>query len=36
MHDQNSIDAVESSECAMIYIKKGIQKEKKNARSKLN
>ena len=23
-------------ECAMIYIKKGIQKEKKNARSKLN
>ncbi len=22
--------------CAMIYIKKGIQKEKKNARSKLN
>ena len=23
-------------ECAMIYIKKGIQKEKKDARSKLN
>ena len=23
-------------ECAMIYIKKGIQKEKRNARSKLN
>ena len=23
-------------ECAMIYIKKGIQKEKKNARPKLN
>ena len=23
-------------ECAMIYIKKGIQQEKKNARSKLN
>jgi len=23
-------------ECAMTYIKKGIQKEKKNARSKLN
>ena len=36
VHNGNIEHFARNFECAMIYIQKGIKKEKKNARSKLN